>query len=175
VTTTSQLTTQRLLKFIRLSRLLRLGRIMKVDHLFVFLEEKVGFSSRMFDLMKMIALVLCIGHVSACMFWYLPELMTKETWFDHYGYRNANVYDQYVLTLYWTFTTLSTVGYGDIVARNSAERVLSCIIMLIGASLFGYVVANMSEMATTTDPAETKIKAHIREVRRKSWGADDFE
>jgi len=52
--------------------------------------------------------------------------------------------EKYVASLYWTFTTLATVGYGDFFASNTSERLLNIFIMLIGATTFGYIVANVS-------------------------------
>ena len=42
-------------------------------------------------------------------------------------------------SLYWTVTTLTTTGYGDIVPINDAERVLNVFIMVVGATVFGCV------------------------------------
>ena len=38
--------------------------------------------------------------------------------------------------------TLSTVGYGDISAKNSNEMIYSCIVMLFGSAIFAYSVNN---------------------------------
>lgn len=38
------------------------------------------------------------------------------------GLEGANASKLYVTSLYWTVTTLSTVGYGDIFASTIAER-----------------------------------------------------
>ena len=43
-------------------------------------------------------------------------------------------------------TTLTTTGYGDIVPTNDSERVLNVFIMVVGATVFGYVVANVSTL-----------------------------
>ena len=35
------------------------------------------------------------------------------TWVTHFGYDDADIITKYILSLYWTFTTLLTVGYGE--------------------------------------------------------------
>jgi hypothetical protein len=40
---------------------------------------------------------------------------------------------------YWTFTTLSTVGFGDIHPRSNFERVMAAIVMLVGVIVFSLV------------------------------------
>jgi hypothetical protein len=40
---------------------------------------------------------------------------------------------------YWTFTTLSTIGLGDIHPKSNFERILTAIVMLVGVLVFSIV------------------------------------
>lgn len=40
--------------------------------------------------------------------------------------------------------TLTTIGYGDIALMTSSERVFACVAMLVGASIFAWVVGNIA-------------------------------
>ena len=51
-------------------------------------------------------------------------------------------------TLYWSFITATTVGYGDIRPNGPLSRVLSVIIALCGLILFGIVVAIVVQATT---------------------------
>lgn len=51
-------------------------------------------------------------------------------------------------TLYWSFITATTVGYGDIRPASRSARVLAVIIALFGLMLFGVLVA-IAVQATT--------------------------
>ena len=46
----------------------------------------------------------------------------------------------YIASLYWTVTTVTTVGYGDITPTAPAERVYAIICMVVGTGVFGYVI-----------------------------------
>ena len=48
--------------------------------------------------------------------------------------------------LYNTITTLSTMGYGDMVPRNTLERIINIFVLVFGATMFSYVVANISDL-----------------------------
>jgi len=66
---------------------------------------------------------------------------------------------KYVAALYWVFTTMTTVGYGDIYPMNNLERVFAVCVMIFGATVFGYIVGSVAEMATNgrRDPAMHQI------------------
>ena len=52
----------------------------------------------------------------------------------------------YTIGLYWTITTITTVGYGDISATNMAERIVACIIMVIGVIAFSFSTGSLSSI-----------------------------
>ena len=54
-------------------------------------------------------------------------------------------------SVYWAVTTMSTIGYGDINVTNDAERLFAIFSMLIGASVFGYVIGNVTVMMENFD------------------------
>eukprot|EP00951_Prasinocladus_malaysianus_P021049 scaffold173537_cov39-Prasinocladus_malaysianus.AAC.3 len=45
-------------------------------------------------------------------------------------------YDNYVLSLYWAITTISTVGYGDLVAQNTTERLYHLTLMYVISEVY---------------------------------------
>jgi hypothetical protein len=48
--------------------------------------------------------------------------------------------------MYWTFTTVSTTGYGDIVPNTIAERIFSMGTMMLGLTVFSYVISSVSSV-----------------------------
>lgn len=43
------------------------------------------------------------------------------------------------MTLYFSFTTLTTVGFGDIVPHSDSERFFCSLFLLFGVALFSYI------------------------------------
>ena len=58
-------------------------------------------------------------------------------------------YDQTVLIVYYTFTTLSTVGFGDFHPKNSFERIIMSVVLLMGVATFSYIMGIFIEIVNT--------------------------
>lgn len=46
-------------------------------------------------------------------------------WISHL--ESSSNFDRYVTALYWSMSTLTTVGYGDVIPGNSTEKIMSMI------------------------------------------------
>jgi Ion channel len=95
--------------------------------------------------------LLIIGNLLSC-FWYLLGSQTNV----YSGYSEANHQDiyidgwidwfikysgegtRYITSLYWTFTTLSTLGYGDIYGRTNSEYLYSMFVEVGKPHLFDF-------------------------------------
>jgi voltage-gated potassium channel len=69
-----------------------------------------------------------------------------------------------VRALYWTVTTLTTVGYGDIVPQTMAQMLYACAIMVTGVAFFGFVLSNIASLTLRLDAA----KQHQEELRDRA-------
>jgi len=61
---------------------------------------------------------------------------------------------QYMAALYWTYTTMSTVGYGDIYAGTDLERVQSILVMVFGVCFFSFTIGSISSFFSRIDNKE---------------------
>ena len=52
---------------------------------------------------------------------------------------------KYLNNLYWASVTIMTVGYGDIVPRNTDELIVACFVMLFGICLFTYNLSSLAQ------------------------------
>lgn len=59
---------------------------------------------------------------------------------DYYELRFTPYYTRYNNAIYWATMTMTTVGYGDITAKNNIETLVSSITMLTGSIVYAYSI-----------------------------------
>lgn len=148
-----------IVKLLRVSRLMRLAKVLKLRMYLNYLESVSGISPNAIDMFLLIVKVIIIGHLIACIWWGFSTLLSSpgSRWYENHSIVgdfdliNAPVSTQYLWSFYWAAATLTTVGYGDISATNTGERILNILILLVGASVFGFIVANVSSIIDHVD------------------------
>ncbi len=70
----------------------------------------------------------------------------------------------YIKSLYWTVTTLTTIGYGDITPTTTIGRLYTMPIMILGVGVYGFVIANVTRLFTTADRYKEKSKERLNDV-----------
>jgi hypothetical protein len=59
--------------------------------------------------------------------------------------------DLYIMSVYFTLTTVCTVGYGDILATTEWERMYCIVLMLVGVSAFTFISGALSSIISNYD------------------------
>jgi hypothetical protein len=70
---------------------------------------------------------------------------------------------EYIQAIYWTITTLATVGYGDIVPKSPVQMLFATSVQLTGVAVFGYVLSNVASLMARADAARDH---HMNNVDR---------
>ncbi|XP_070623239.1 voltage-gated inwardly rectifying potassium channel KCNH2 isoform X2 [Erythrolamprus reginae] len=160
-----------LLKTARLLRLVRVAR--KLDR-----YSEYG-AAVLFLLMCTFAL---IAHWLACI-WYAIGNMEGRTigWLHALGgqigkpfnastpHLGPSIKDKYITALYFTFSSLTSVGFGNVSPNTNPEKIFSICVMLIGslmyASIFGNVSAIIQRLYSGTARYHTQM-LRVREFIR---------
>ena len=75
----------------------------------------------------------------------------KQNWLREYGFLYLKKKDLYIVAVYFTVTTITTVGYGDISASCTNERILSIIIMIVGVVSFSFATGSLTSIISDVD------------------------
>jgi len=87
-----------------------------------------------------------------------------ESWATLDGLQNSTDAERYTSAMYYTVTSLLSVGPGDIISTNDTERVFSVILMVLGACLFGVVVAGVSRVVEEVSASSLAYSRKMNEV-----------
>lgn len=71
---------------------------------------------------------------------------------------------KYIYSLYFSCTTLLTVGYGDISPKNTAEILMILLTQLIGIATFAYAVNQIGAALTNITERAQKLQKDLGNV-----------
>ena len=67
-------------------------------------------------------------------------------------------------SLYWSLTTLTTVGYGDISPTNITEMTYGVLMFVVGAVVYASIFANVTSLMGKFDEAKNRYTDSISSI-----------
>ncbi|XP_020583593.1 potassium channel AKT1-like [Phalaenopsis equestris] len=146
--------------------MLRLWRLRRVSSLFARLEKDRHFNYFWVRCIKLICVTLFAVHCAGC-FYYLLAARYPEpsmTWIGATmpDFHERSLWIRYVTSMYWSITTLTTVGYGDLHAQNTREMIFDIFYMLFNLGLTAYLIGNMTNLVVHGTSRTRKFRDTIR-------------
>ncbi len=145
-----------------LSRLFRLFRLTRLFKLFTSNKTLLRINELSNDInpsvVRMILMIFWIiiaSHLVSC------------GWISIGGIEpDQSHQDTYLQAFYWTITTLTTIGYGDISPdlQNRIQVVFTIITQLLGAGMYGFIIGNISNLLANMDLAKTAHKEKVERI-----------
>ena len=72
--------------------------------------------------------------------------INSKSFISYYNFKDKDDYTKFITMLYYTLTTLSTIGFGDYCPRADEERMFNVIIFLVGVSVTLYLMNCFTEI-----------------------------
>ena len=161
-----------MLRFLRLFRLLRLLKLLRLATIVAELEDRFDLNLCFLRIMQMLLALIFLAHILACFWFYMATIVgigpDIVTWVSTYkdGYLlEESPEAQYLASMYWALTTLTTVGYGDIVATNDVERSYAVFALLMGALVFGYMISSIASLVKALDRQGGLTEERMDEIK----------
>ncbi len=70
----------------------------------------------------------------------------------------------YIKALYWSITTLTTVGYGDITPETNLQIIYTMIVQILGVGIYGYIIGNVANVLSKKDPSRAQYIENIEKL-----------
>ena len=71
---------------------------------------------------------------------------TPEFFLTQFSVSEKTNVQQAIIGMYYSFTSLTTVGFGDYNPRSELERIFCAMILLFGVAIFSYIMGNFKEV-----------------------------
>lgn len=151
----------KVLRVVRLLRLIKLLRVVRASRIFARWESSIGLSFSTISVLKFSLSMVLVSHWLACIFHLVPQFDEQppyKNWLVGAGMWDSGVMSRYIISLYWSVTTVTTVGYGDITPQSDFERFMATIFMVIGGIFYAYVMGSICGIVSSLDRAGTAYK-----------------
>ncbi|XP_031392722.1 potassium channel AKT2/3 isoform X2 [Punica granatum] len=130
--------------------ILRFWRLRRVKQLFTRLEKDIRFSYFWVRCARLLAVTLMLVHSAGCLYYLLADRYPHggKTWIGvmNPNFRETSLWIRYISAMYWSITTMTTVGYGDLHAVNTVEMIFIILYMLFNLGLTAYIIGNMTNL-----------------------------
>jgi hypothetical protein len=143
----------RLYRLIRLLRMLKMLRVFRKSSAYKEWVNSLNISVGTIRMLNVLIVQFILVHLMAC-FWYMSATFADniyETWVGHKGIVNRSVSFKYLMSFYWAFQTVTTVGYGDFTVSSKTEYILALIWMVVGVNFYSFTIGNVSSIIATMD------------------------
>ena len=151
-----------LLLFIKPFKILKIIRKKQnkvLEDFYLYLSENYYLSKSIKFLIYFIIFSLFI-HLLVCIHLYI-SFLNYPNWILHSNLINCNFTKKYVTSLYFMITTLTTVGYGDIVCTSSIERIYHIILLAIGTLLYTFIVSKFGNYLREQSYEQIKLNKDL--------------
>mmetsp|Transcript_25837 Transcript_25837/g.45637 ORF Transcript_25837/g.45637 Transcript_25837/m.45637 type:complete len:677 (-) Transcript_25837:47-2077(-) len=153
------------LKLFRFTKVLRLMRLAKLNRI-IFMLEDISSSQLIassFLFLRLVFILIIMAHWLACA-WvfvgYINEL-SANNWLKNSSLEDESVSVIYVTALYWSLTTIISVGYGDTKPTNDTELAYVLISMVVSSVIFAYLLGSITAFIVQQTASESQHRERV--------------
>ncbi|MBU2493536.1 MAG: cyclic nucleotide-binding domain-containing protein [Bacteroidetes bacterium] len=134
-------------------QLLRIVKLFKVQHFMKSWKQKGIQYANILSIVFFIFWVTHFAHWISCGWLALKGIDIT-----------SDFATNYISSLYWCITTLTTVGYGDITPNNNLQMLYTIFTEILGVGMYGYVIGNVANILSKRDPAKTQYLENLEKL-----------
>lgn len=147
----------RILKLVRLAKLVRMLKMVKLARALIFLKRFVKYIDEFLNtnnfnyFLWITVIIVFVGAIGM----YLTEGRS------------------FVDSLWWSFVTVTTVGYGDISPTTNIGRIMAAVLMLVGIGFIGMLTGTISTFFIKRKTDRQSLKSETIEIIKSKL--DEYE
>ena len=99
-------------------------------------------------------------HLFICLHLYF-SFQNYPNWITHTNLMNEPFFGKYITSLYFMITTMTTVGYGDIICISFIERIYHIFLLVIGTLLYTFLVSKIGNYLRDESYEQIKLNKDL--------------
>jgi hypothetical protein len=118
---------------------------------------KILYIQAFFKTVRLIMIISMITYFIGMVFYIYSDLTSEieyaeghevqtDDFINYNNLQDKTPYARTVIMIYFTFTSLSTVGFGDYHPKSNPERILAALVLLFGVAIFSLVLGNFTDI-----------------------------
>jgi len=154
----------RFMKWIRMIKFSKFGKAHFIE--VIFPNFSVSNNDGVNRAIKFSIFLIILVHISSCFWIFLGRANFSRTWITNANLQNSNFMDIYTASLYFNLVTIFSIGYGDIISTNIAEKFYNSLYMIVGSFLFSFTISCLSTIFGKMDEKKMLIKRKLEMLHK---------
>ena len=113
-----------------------------------------------------IIILLLTCWISNIWLWIGLSNSSADSWIARAALNDQPYAKQYLMSVYWSVTTLASVGYGDITPKTDLETIAAIVVMGLGVLLFAFAIGNVVAFVSQLDDGRSEYRMEQAGIRR---------
>jgi hyperpolarization activated cyclic nucleotide-gated potassium channel 1 len=153
----------RLYGLLRVSRMFKLIKTYKSSGMLDSFQEILGINMTKAKFIVFMLSLSLLVHIMGCVWYFSAKLQdfAPDTWVGAYDIIDESKMTHYISSVYWTLTTLATIGYGDITPQNDLERMVCITWMIFGVGFYTYIIGSLSSLIFQLDTKRIQLTQRL--------------
>jgi len=165
-----------LLKILRVMRIMRLVRVLRLGFIMAAIKDYIDseYTTIMFDIGKMVLLLLVINHLVACIWFLTGRISCDSGWpcwvlVHEYDLGHVSWGYQYLTSFHWSITQFTPASKPNLQPQNALERSFAVGLVVFALIGFAYIVGSITgsltqlrQMSETSSKEFSKLRRFLR-------------
>ena len=164
-----------ILKTIKISKVLSHKKNRVIEFLYESISE-FYYLEQLLNTIIYIILCLAFFHTLICIHIFLGE-NNYPNWLSLIRLQNGSFWTKYLSSFYFMITTMTTVGYGDIICVSPIERNFHIVLLAIGTVIYSFIITKFGNYIEKKNDIQIELnnKENLLEQIRLSYPLMPFK
>ncbi len=153
-------------KAARSLQMLKMANTARLRFIGAIFDEFFAMHHNVRKIVSTILVVSFLIHLNACAFGWICGVGGESSWLAVASLDDASSFETYVSALYWSVTTITTVGYGDIVPITPYEKIFVIFSVAVGAVTYGSVISTFVAASAASNLKKSQMQSRLDAIVR---------